>query len=150
MCVCVLVCVHIHMCVCVCVCVCTGLYITVKILDRFPPSSTTMFKLQEDVWEVDAEGVVARQLELLPALARRTRHSGSAKSLWQLSDEETSRLELAAEESFAALELDVTKRKRGSRKENDSEKEARDRAFFFFFFFFFFFVDDLKVAFSPN
>jgi len=48
-----------------------------------------MFKLQEDVWEVDAEGVVARQVELLPALARRTRHSGSAKSLWQLSDEET-------------------------------------------------------------
>jgi len=86
-----------------------------------------MFKLQEDVWEVDAEGVVARQVELLPALARRTRHSGSAKSLWQLSDEETSRLELAAEESFAALELDVTKRKRGSRKEKDSEKEEPEK-----------------------
>ena len=93
-----------------------------------------MFKLQEDVWEVDAEGVVARQVELLPALARRTRHSGSAKSLWQLSDEETSRLELAAEESFAALELDVTKRKRGQGKRQreggarEGSRGARDRA----------------------
>ena len=103
------------------------MYITVKILDRFPPSSTTMFKLKEDEWEVDAEGVVARQVELLPALARRTRHSGSAKSLWKLSDEETSRLELAAEESFAALEVDVTTRKRGSRKEKDSEKEELEK-----------------------
>ena len=81
-----------------------------------------MLKLQEDEWEVDAEGVVARQVELLPARARRTIHSGSAKSLRQFSDEETSRLELAADESFAALELDVTKSKRGPRKENDSEK----------------------------
>ena len=79
------------------------------------------------MWEVDAEGVVARQVELLPALARGTRHSGSAKSLWQLSGEETSRLELAAEESFAALERDVTKRKRGSRKEKDSEKEEPEK-----------------------
>ena len=47
--------------------------------------------------------------------------------MWQLSDEETSRLELAAEESFAALELDVTKCKRGSRKEKDSEKEEPEK-----------------------
>ena len=102
------------------------MYITVKCLDRFPPSSSTMFKLQEDEWEIDAEAVVARQVQLLPALARRTRSSGSSTSLLQLSVEETSRLELAAEESFVALELEVTGRKRGrSRKEPEDVQEEK-------------------------
>ncbi len=44
-----------------------------------------------------------------------------------MSAEETSRLDLAAEESFVALELDVTKRKRGDRKEKDNEKEGPEK-----------------------
>ena len=64
----------------------------------------------------------------LPYIHTQPDHRGDVSDdVWKLSDEETSRLELAAEESFAALEVDVTTRKRGSRKEKDSEKEELEK-----------------------
>ena len=83
-----------------------------------------MFKLQQEEWTVDAEAVVARRVQL-SSVARRTR--SSRQHFFQLSLLEASRLELAAEESFTSLVLDIKGRKRAQRTElvqNLSEDSA--------------------------
>lgn len=101
-----------------------GWYITVKLLDRFPPSNPSTFKLVTEFWTVDAEGIIARQVQLESGAHRRTR-SGASPTVYTLSKTEAERLEAAAEESFQRLELENVRKRRSRRssKTQNTEKE---------------------------
>ena len=96
--------------------------ITVKLLDRFPPSNPSTFKLVTEFWTVDAEGIIARQVQLESGAHRRTRSGASPTTL---SKTEAERLEAAVGESFQRLELENVRKRRSRRssKTQNTEKE---------------------------
>ena len=75
-------------------------YITVKLLERFPPDSSTCFKLdgEESEWKIDAEAVIARnvRVKLTPYIGSEVGDQSSDK-FYKLLDEEINRLNKASE-----------------------------------------------------
>jgi hypothetical protein len=118
-----------------------GHYMTVRIIDRCPVDRPTTFRIHENEqdWEVDAEAVVAREVQLLAGHrgARRSTRSASSstKSNQQLSGEvvlgreELLRCQSAAEESFQPTELAKAKAKgktaSNSKKSQDDKSKKR-------------------------
>jgi hypothetical protein len=95
-----------------------GQYITVRIVERCPADSSTNFKQEEDEqdWEVDAEAVIARRVQLTAERATRGNPlAGAFCRNHRLGKEEATRIESAAEESFQQVELE--------NKESVEEKE---------------------------
>jgi len=84
-------------------------YATVKIIDRYPATSSTAFRLapSQEPWKVNAEGVVLRNVQLqevASAGVRKTRSAEGPKShrarLFELSEDELQRCTEAAEEKL--------------------------------------------------
>ena len=84
-------------------------YIEVKIIDRYPATSSTVFKLEpsQKVWKVNAEGVMLRNVrleELVSVNRRKTRSAAQPKSkhvrTFELSEEELQRCTEAADEKL--------------------------------------------------
>ena len=84
-------------------------YINVKIIDRFPATSPTTFKLEpsQKAWKVNAEGVMlsnVRLEEVVSVNSRKTRSAKDAKSsgvrLFELSEVELQRCTEASEEKL--------------------------------------------------
>jgi hypothetical protein len=107
-----------------------GQYITVRLLERFPPDCPTTFKLEADEWTIDAEAVIARNVILQgQGMRLRTRGksvtetSNQVGALFVLGQDEQRRLELASEESFQALEIAPSERKQ---KESDDESDIEN------------------------
>jgi hypothetical protein len=70
-----------------------GYYITVRIYERFPPSSHSSFKLAQSTWTVDAEGVM--DINVRVSQARRSTRSAArgTRTLVQLDSDEENRLQ---------------------------------------------------------
>jgi len=84
-------------------------YITVKIIDRYPTTSTTVFKLEpsQKAWKVNAEGVMLSQVRLEEVVSvnrRKTRSATQSNSnhvrTFELSEEELQRCTEAAAEKL--------------------------------------------------
>jgi hypothetical protein len=105
---------------------------TVRIIDRCPVDRPTTFRIHEDEhdWEVDAEAVIARSVQLRPGhQGVRTRGSsaqpaGALRGLVVLGQEELQRCQSAAEESFQASELPAKKAAAVSAKGSKKRKRG--------------------------
>jgi len=72
-----------------------GYYITVRYYERFPPSSSSAFKLSDTKWTENAEGVTRRVMFSVPQVRRSARAGPSDRNppiFIMLSKEEQTRL----------------------------------------------------------